>query len=71
MYRLYYSIEARGFILKNLMATYYLIWFQNRLEMLNIEPFNRLIEEKWERFAKRMFMFNFIVYLSTFSSSLQ
>uniref|UniRef100_A0A8C2BZZ5 Transient receptor potential cation channel, subfamily V, member 1 n=1 Tax=Cyprinus carpio TaxID=7962 RepID=A0A8C2BZZ5_CYPCA len=35
----------------------------NRLEMLNIEPFNRLIEEKWERFAKRMFMFNFIVYV--------
>uniref|UniRef100_A0A671LUD6 Transient receptor potential cation channel, subfamily V, member 1 n=1 Tax=Sinocyclocheilus anshuiensis TaxID=1608454 RepID=A0A671LUD6_9TELE len=35
----------------------------NRLEMLNIEPFNRLIEEKWERFAKRMFWFNFIVYV--------
>uniref|UniRef100_A0A8C1HBH3 Transient receptor potential cation channel, subfamily V, member 1 n=1 Tax=Cyprinus carpio carpio TaxID=630221 RepID=A0A8C1HBH3_CYPCA len=35
----------------------------NRLEMLHIEPFNRLIEEKWERFAKRMFMFNFIVYV--------
>uniref|UniRef100_A0A672RKM5 Transient receptor potential cation channel, subfamily V, member 1 n=1 Tax=Sinocyclocheilus grahami TaxID=75366 RepID=A0A672RKM5_SINGR len=35
----------------------------NRLEMLNIEPFNRLIEEKWERFAKRMFLFNFIVYV--------
>ncbi len=61
--RLYYSIEASGFILKNLMGTYYLIWFQNRHEMLNIEPFNRLIEEKWERFAKRMFMFNFIVYV--------
>ncbi|XP_052412859.1 transient receptor potential cation channel subfamily V member 1 isoform X1 [Carassius gibelio] len=35
----------------------------NRLEMLRIEPFNRLIEEKWQRFAKRMFMFNFIVYV--------
>ncbi|RXN23601.1 transient receptor potential cation channel subfamily V member 1-like protein [Labeo rohita] len=35
----------------------------NRLEMLNIEPFNKLIEEKWERFAKRMFLFNFIVYV--------
>uniref|UniRef100_A0A8C1IXN0 Transient receptor potential cation channel, subfamily V, member 1 n=1 Tax=Cyprinus carpio TaxID=7962 RepID=A0A8C1IXN0_CYPCA len=35
----------------------------NRLEMLNIEPFNRLIEEKWERFAKRMFLFNFIIYV--------
>ncbi len=61
--RLYYSTEAKCLILKNLMATHYLIWFQNRLEMLNIEPFNRLIEEKWERFAKRMFMFNFIVYV--------
>ncbi|XP_026067069.1 transient receptor potential cation channel subfamily V member 1-like [Carassius auratus] len=35
----------------------------NRLEMLHIEPFNRLIEEKWQRFAKRMFLFNFIVYV--------
>uniref|UniRef100_A0A8C2HRE9 Transient receptor potential cation channel, subfamily V, member 1 n=1 Tax=Cyprinus carpio TaxID=7962 RepID=A0A8C2HRE9_CYPCA len=35
----------------------------NRLEMLNIEPFNRLIEEKWERFAKPMFLFNFIIYV--------
>ncbi|XP_073697545.1 transient receptor potential cation channel subfamily V member 1-like [Garra rufa] len=35
----------------------------NRLEMLHIEPFNKLIEEKWERFAKRMFLFSFIVYV--------
>ncbi|XP_077087578.1 transient receptor potential cation channel subfamily V member 1 [Siphateles boraxobius] len=35
----------------------------NRHEMLHIEPFNRLIEEKWDRFAQRMFMFNFIVYM--------
>ncbi|XP_043094241.1 transient receptor potential cation channel subfamily V member 1-like [Puntigrus tetrazona] len=35
----------------------------NRLEMLNIEPFNRLTEEKWERFAKQMFLFSFIVYV--------
>ncbi len=61
--RLYYSIEAKCFILKKLIATCYLIWFQNRLEMLHIEPFNRLIEEKWDRFAKRMFLFNFIVYV--------
>lgn len=31
--------------------------------MLHIEPINRLIEEKWERFAKHMFVFNFIVYV--------
>lgn len=30
--------------------------------MLHIEPVNRLLEEKWDRFAKQMFMFNFIVY---------
>ncbi|KAL1274846.1 hypothetical protein QQF64_027660 [Cirrhinus molitorella] len=35
----------------------------NRLEMLNIEPFNKLIEEKWERFAKQMFLFSFIAYV--------
>ncbi|CAM4539752.1 unnamed protein product [Leuciscus chuanchicus] len=35
----------------------------NRHGMLHIEPLNRLIEEKWNRFAKRMFLFNFIVYI--------
>ncbi|XP_056126071.1 transient receptor potential cation channel subfamily V member 1 [Rhinichthys klamathensis goyatoka] len=35
----------------------------NRHEMLHIEPLNRLIEEKWDRFAQRMFMFKFIVYI--------
>ncbi|KAK7164901.1 hypothetical protein R3I94_003323 [Phoxinus phoxinus] len=35
----------------------------NRHEMLHIEPLNRLIEEKWDRFAQRMFMFNFISYI--------
>ncbi|KAM6970629.1 transient receptor potential cation channel subfamily V member 1 [Aplochiton taeniatus] len=35
----------------------------NRHEMLQIEPLNRLLEEKWTRFAGRMFLFNFIVYV--------
>ncbi|XP_051552563.1 transient receptor potential cation channel subfamily V member 1 isoform X1 [Myxocyprinus asiaticus] len=35
----------------------------NRLDMLNIEPLNKLLEEKWERFAQWIFFFNFIVYL--------
>ncbi|TRY94452.1 hypothetical protein DNTS_011372 [Danionella cerebrum] len=36
----------------------------NRLQMLNIEPLNRLITEKWNRFAHRMFLFNFIAYVA-------
>ncbi|KAG1937300.1 transient receptor potential cation channel subfamily V [Pimephales promelas] len=35
----------------------------NRHEMLHIEPLNRLLEEKWDRFAQWMFMFKFIVYI--------
>uniref|UniRef100_A0A673XNA0 Transient receptor potential cation channel, subfamily V, member 1 n=1 Tax=Salmo trutta TaxID=8032 RepID=A0A673XNA0_SALTR len=35
----------------------------NRHEMLQIEPLNRLLEEKWDKFAARMFFLNFLVYL--------
>ncbi|XP_017570351.1 transient receptor potential cation channel subfamily V member 1 isoform X1 [Pygocentrus nattereri] len=35
----------------------------NRLEMLQIEPLNNLLEDKWNRFACRIFLFNFICYL--------
>jgi len=41
----------------------YFISFQNRHEMLHIEPLNRLLEEKWDTFAQWMFMFKFIVYI--------
>lgn len=43
----------------------------NRHEMLQIEPLNRLLEEKWKRFAGRIFLLNFIIYvfyLSTFTA---
>ncbi|MCI4394341.1 hypothetical protein PGIGA_G00167680 [Pangasianodon gigas] len=35
----------------------------NRLEMLQIEPLNKLLEDKWNRFAYRIFLVKFIVYL--------
>ncbi|KAF7688618.1 transient receptor potential cation channel subfamily V member 1-like [Silurus meridionalis] len=35
----------------------------NRLEMLQIEPLNKLLEDKWNRFAHRIFLFKFIAYL--------
>ncbi|KAK3527226.1 hypothetical protein QTP86_014652 [Hemibagrus guttatus] len=35
----------------------------NRLEMLQIEPLNKLLDDKWSRFAHRIFLFKFIVYL--------
>uniref|UniRef100_A0A8B9H5A4 Transient receptor potential cation channel, subfamily V, member 1 n=1 Tax=Astyanax mexicanus TaxID=7994 RepID=A0A8B9H5A4_ASTMX len=35
----------------------------NRLEMLQVEPLNKLLEDKWNRFAHRIFLFNFICYL--------
>lgn len=43
----------------------------NRLEMLQVEPLNQLLEEKWKRFAHPIFFFTFVVYvmyLSIFST---
>ncbi|KAM4620142.1 transient receptor potential cation channel subfamily V member 1 isoform 1-T2 [Polymixia lowei] len=36
----------------------------NRHEMLEIEPLSHLVEEKWNKFASRIFFFNFLVYLA-------
>lgn len=30
--------------------------------MLLVEPLNRLLQDKWDRFVKRIFYFNFFVY---------
>lgn len=30
--------------------------------MLLVEPLNRLLQDKWDRFVKRTFYFNFLVY---------
>ncbi|XP_040006516.1 transient receptor potential cation channel subfamily V member 1 [Xiphias gladius] len=35
----------------------------NRHEMLQTEPLSRLLEEKWKKFAGRMFFLNFLFYL--------
>ncbi|KAK2816288.1 hypothetical protein Q7C36_022559 [Tachysurus vachellii] len=35
----------------------------NRLEMIQIEPLNKLLDDKWNRFAHRIFLFKFIVYV--------
>ncbi|XP_056140690.1 transient receptor potential cation channel subfamily V member 1 [Lampris incognitus] len=35
----------------------------NRHKMLQIEPLTRLLEEKWSRFAGRLFFFSFLVYI--------
>uniref|UniRef100_A0A8D0T3R0 Transient receptor potential cation channel subfamily V member 1 n=1 Tax=Sus scrofa TaxID=9823 RepID=A0A8D0T3R0_PIG len=34
----------------------------NRHDMLLVEPLNRLLQDKWDRFVKRIFYFNFLVY---------
>uniref|UniRef100_A0A7M4F6R5 Transient receptor potential cation channel subfamily V member 1 n=1 Tax=Crocodylus porosus TaxID=8502 RepID=A0A7M4F6R5_CROPO len=34
----------------------------NRHEMLLVEPLNRLLQDKWDRFVKHLFYFNFCVY---------
>uniref|UniRef100_A0AAY4EQ87 Ion transport domain-containing protein n=1 Tax=Denticeps clupeoides TaxID=299321 RepID=A0AAY4EQ87_9TELE len=34
----------------------------NRLEMLQVEPLNKLLEEKWVRFARVVFFIHFLVY---------
>ncbi|XP_071353076.1 transient receptor potential cation channel subfamily V member 1-like [Trachinotus anak] len=35
----------------------------NRTEMLQIEPLRSLLEDKWDRFASKLFLMNFLVYL--------
>ncbi|KAF6300054.1 transient receptor potential cation channel subfamily V member 1 [Rhinolophus ferrumequinum] len=35
---------------------------ENRHDMLLVEPLNRLLQDKWDRFVKRIFYFNFFVY---------
>uniref|UniRef100_A0A8D2L7H1 Transient receptor potential cation channel subfamily V member 1 n=1 Tax=Varanus komodoensis TaxID=61221 RepID=A0A8D2L7H1_VARKO len=34
----------------------------NRHEMLLVEPLNQLLQDKWDRFVKHLFYFNFVVY---------
>lgn len=36
---------------------------QNRPEMLQIEPLRSLLEDKWDRFASKLFLMNFLLYL--------
>ncbi|CAI9591408.1 unnamed protein product [Staurois parvus] len=36
----------------------------NRHDMLLVEPLNRLLQDKWDRFVKRVFYFNFLVYVA-------
>ncbi|XP_071398318.1 transient receptor potential cation channel subfamily V member 1-like isoform X1 [Centroberyx affinis] len=35
----------------------------NRHEMLQIEPLHSLLEDKWDKFAAKLFLMNFLVYL--------
>ncbi|XP_034095385.1 transient receptor potential cation channel subfamily V member 1-like isoform X3 [Gymnodraco acuticeps] len=35
----------------------------NRPEMLQIEPLRSLLEDKWDRFASKLFLINFLAYL--------
>uniref|UniRef100_A0A671UH80 Transient receptor potential cation channel subfamily V member 2 n=1 Tax=Sparus aurata TaxID=8175 RepID=A0A671UH80_SPAAU len=35
----------------------------NRPEMLKIEPLRSLLEDKWDRYAAKLFLMNFLVYL--------
>lgn len=35
---------------------------QNRHDMLLVEPLNRLLQDKWDRFVKHLFYFNFFIY---------
>ncbi|XP_029469908.1 transient receptor potential cation channel subfamily V member 1 [Rhinatrema bivittatum] len=36
----------------------------NRHDMLLVEPLNRLLQNKWDRFVKRIFYFNFLMYFT-------
>lgn len=35
--------------------------------MLQIEPLRSLLQEKWDRFASKLFLINFLVYLAYLS----
>ncbi|KAG8122586.1 hypothetical protein E2320_018067 [Naja naja] len=35
---------------------------RNRHEMLLVEPLNQLLQDKWDRFVKHLFYFNFFIY---------
>lgn len=37
---------------------------QNQPEMLQIEPLRSLLQEKWDRFASKLFLVNFLFYLA-------
>ncbi|XP_054455866.1 transient receptor potential cation channel subfamily V member 1-like [Anoplopoma fimbria] len=36
----------------------------NRPEMLQVEPLRSLLQDKWDRFASKLFLMNFLVYVS-------
>nr|XP_033777844.1 transient receptor potential cation channel subfamily V member 1 [Geotrypetes seraphini] len=36
----------------------------NRHDMLQVEPLNKLLQNKWDRFVKRIFYCNFLIYLT-------
>ncbi|KAG8450396.1 hypothetical protein GDO86_002885 [Hymenochirus boettgeri] len=36
----------------------------NRHDMLLVEPLNKLLQDKWDRFVKRIFYFNFLAYIA-------
>lgn len=45
--------------------------FQNRPEMLEIEPLHSLLRDKWERFASKLFLMNlglYLIYLTIFTT---
>ncbi|XP_030077993.1 transient receptor potential cation channel subfamily V member 1-like [Microcaecilia unicolor] len=36
----------------------------NRHDMLQVEPLNKLLQSKWDRFVRRIFYWNFLMYLT-------
>ncbi|KAM9853777.1 transient receptor potential cation channel subfamily V member 1-like isoform 2-T2 [Aulostomus maculatus] len=36
----------------------------NRPEMLQVEPLRSLLEDKWDRFASKLFLMNFLIYVA-------
>uniref|UniRef100_A0A3B3TQY9 Transient receptor potential cation channel subfamily V member 1-like n=1 Tax=Poecilia latipinna TaxID=48699 RepID=A0A3B3TQY9_9TELE len=50
-------------IQNNLGSTFSCKSVQNRPEMLQIEPLRSLLQDKWQRFASKLFLLNFLSYL--------
>uniref|UniRef100_A0A3B3TRQ6 Transient receptor potential cation channel subfamily V member 1-like n=1 Tax=Poecilia latipinna TaxID=48699 RepID=A0A3B3TRQ6_9TELE len=55
--------DSQGNTVLHIGSTFSCKSVQNRPEMLQIEPLRSLLQDKWQRFASKLFLLNFLSYL--------